>query len=437
MYTISKLSFIMASISKTKPSKPQRQLPALPQSVSNFWQNFFVLIIYSVIFWVFDAFQNLDFFFRFTIFATLITLTIAIGEKILYKRVVSKPKGKRSFSRNFYRYIGMIITLSVIAFFYWLFPEYRKDYYSAVLDYFKYIALFCVIAGYPYFYYLDSAENDGYLELGRFVFFKNKKPDLSILAEHSRKWLIKGFFLPLMIIYCSNHIKGLQELNYEELFSFQSKWIWYTFIYKFSYYMDVAFAAIGYLFTLKIFNSEIKSTEPTLLGWFVALMCYTPFWTLFSSSYLQYGNGYSFHHFLLGWTCLICAIAILFCLLIYGLSTVALGIRFSNLTYRGLVSDGPYRFTKHPAYVAKNISWWLISVPFWPVLNWHESFRLSFMLFLLNVIYYIRAKTEENHLSKYKEYVEYGLAMNQRSIFRHVAKVLPFLKYKAPVGYKK
>ena len=43
---------------------------------------------------------------------------------------------------------------------------------------------------------------------------------------------------------------------------------------------------------------------------------------------------------------------------------------------------------------------------------------------------YLRAKTEERHLSHYREYVEYAQMMNDKSIFRWVAKLLPFLKYK-------
>ena len=38
--------------------------------------------------------------------------------------------------------------------------------------------------------------------------------------------------------------------------------------------------------------------------------------------------------------------------------------RFSNLTHRGIITNGPYRYSKHPAYLAKNLSWWLVSMPF-------------------------------------------------------------------------
>ncbi len=49
---------------------------------------------------------------------------------------------------------------------------------------------------------------------------------------------------------------------------------------------------------------------------------------------------------------------------IYAWATMAFGIRFSNLTYRGVLTNGPYRFTRHPAYVAKNLFWWCSTLPF-------------------------------------------------------------------------
>jgi protein-S-isoprenylcysteine O-methyltransferase Ste14 len=93
----------------------------------------------------------------------------------------------------------------------------------------------------------------------------------------------------------------------------------------------------------------------------------------------------------------------------YAWATVAFGIRFSNLTYRGVLTGGPYAFTRHPAYLAKNTFWWCASMPFmvdpW---SWTNSLRNAFFLGCVSAIYYWRAKTEERHLlaedPKYGEY---------------------------------
>ncbi|MFZ4126163.1 MAG: methyltransferase family protein, partial [Rickettsiales bacterium] len=120
------------------------------------------------------------------------------------------------------------------------------------------------------------------------------------------------------------------------------------------------------------------------------------------------------------------------CLAIYVSSTISLGVRFSNLTYRGLVTNGCYRFSKHPGYVGKNLSWWLISIPFISNEGVGTAIAHSAALIGINVIYFIRARTEERHLSNYPEYVEYALVMNERSIFAPLAKRVPFLIYKKP-----
>ena len=103
---------------------------------------------------------------------------------------------------------------------------------------------------------------------------------------------------------------------------------------------------------------------------------------------------------------------------IYAWATVVFGIRFSNLTYRGVLTNGPYRFTRHPAYLSKNLFWWCSVMPFLvtsgsPI----DAVRNTFFLLMVNAIYYWRARTEEAHLlaedPKYREYYEwmeqYGL----------------------------
>ena len=55
--------------------------------------------------------------------------------------------------------------------------------------------------------------------------------------------------------------------------------------------------------------------------------------------------------------------ALLFLTAIYAWATVAFGMRFSNLTYRGILTHGPYRWTRHPAYLSKNLFWWCRRCP--------------------------------------------------------------------------
>jgi protein-S-isoprenylcysteine O-methyltransferase Ste14 len=97
---------------------------------------------------------------------------------------------------------------------------------------------------------------------------------------------------------------------------------------------------------------------------------------------------------------------------IYAWATFAFGIRFSNLTYRGVLTNGPYRYTRHPAYLSKNLFWWCSVLPFLVTSgSWLDAVRNTVFLGLVSTIYYWRARTEEAHLlgedPRYREYYDW------------------------------
>jgi protein-S-isoprenylcysteine O-methyltransferase Ste14 len=100
---------------------------------------------------------------------------------------------------------------------------------------------------------------------------------------------------------------------------------------------------------------------------------------------------------------------------VYAWATVVFGIRFSNLTYRGVITNGPYRFTRHPAYLSKNLFWWASVLPF--MVNTGsiaDAVRNSIFLLVVNGIYYWRARTEEAHLlAEDPKYADYHAWMEQ------------------------
>jgi hypothetical protein len=207
--------------------------------------------------------------------------------------------------------------------------------------------------------------------------------------------------------------------------------MFYDYMYNLLYSIDLLYVSAGYLLTLKLFDSHIRTTEPTLFGWIVALHCYQPFWSLFSNSYIAYDDGYFWGNMLANHyeVYKLYGTIILLLITIYVLSTVVFGVRFSNLTNRGIITNGPYRLMKHPAYISKNISWWLISIPFISFEGTDVALKHSILLIILNIVYYLRAKTEERHLSLDPVYVEYATAMNEKGMFKRLYKILPFLRY--------
>ncbi len=97
---------------------------------------------------------------------------------------------------------------------------------------------------------------------------------------------------------------------------------------------------------------------------------------------------------------------------IYAWATVVFGLRFSNLTYRGVITNGPYRWTRHPAYLSKNLFWWFATMPFLVTSgSMAEAIRNTLLLGVVSAVYYWRARTEEAHLlledPKYREYYDW------------------------------
>ena len=96
----------------------------------------------------------------------------------------------------------------------------------------------------------------------------------------------------------------------------------------------------------------------------------------------------------------------------YAWATFAFGLRFSNLTYRGVLTNGPYRFTRHPAYVSKNLFWWCATLPFLVQdgSSAVETIRNCFFLLVVNAIYFWRQDRGSFLLredAKYREYHAY------------------------------
>jgi hypothetical protein len=61
-----------------------------------------------------------------------------------------------------------------------------------------------------------------------------------------------------------------------------------------------------------------------------------------------------------------------------------------------------------------------------------EALRNSLLLGGVNMIYFLRARTEERHLSRDPTYVEYALWMNEHGLFAFIGRWFPLLRYKPP-----
>lgn len=274
---------------------------------------------------------------------------------------------------------------------------------SVLLNIFEYIPLFFVLKS--IFLFIDKKNGHGYdffAKIGKAIIIKDTKSVFDYIKINS----IKFFYLPLMFYIAGNLSFNVSGIIESRSVSQQ----WYYFLFNFLYLIDVSVAIIGYSHASPALNSQIRSTNPYVSGWIFALICYAPFnmflalstgLKAFSSpEWYNYIDINSSVGFLYG--------AIIISLTaIYVWGTLSFGLKFSNLTNRGIITHGPYKYFKHPSYISKNISWWLIYVPFMYGNDWVESTLMCLMCLSFNVIYFFRAITEEMHLKEDSDYINY------------------------------
>lgn len=251
------------------------------------------------------------------------------------------------------------------------------------------------------FFLLMLSKNISSLKSGIFNSHTEKQQFLFVL--------IKIIFIPIMlnffIIYVIYFIEYFRK--FENFYSLFSGYSWFFLLTSVIFSIDTLFFSFGYIVESKRLNNMVKSVDPTLLGWLSALACYKPFNNVTYKLFPFFIDENIFWKNELMTTLLYVSIIIFY--LIFVWATLALGHKCSNLTNRGIVSRGPYRFVRHPAYSAKIIAWCLFCIPVF-------NFKVFISMLIWTIIYFIRAYTEEKHLANDPDYLHYCEKVRYRFI---------------------
>ncbi|WP_284124864.1 methyltransferase family protein [Parerythrobacter aestuarii] len=314
--------------------------------------------------------------------------------------------------------IGLWATWAIIAGFYCLGRWYWDGQYQFAMQVLSLALVPMLVLSIPYVIWLDRRmiePRDHAWHFGAMLLAREAY-DPDEVKKHWRAWAIKGFFGAFMISILPGGFQQVVEADFTVLAQNPAQFAWTLIALLFV--VDVQLGTVGYLVTFRPLDAHIRSGNPFLAGWVAALLCYPPFVFGFMGgegiiAYEVYTPGWT-HWFagnplLLGlWGAML-----VFLTAIYAWATVAFGIRFSNLTYRGVLTNGPYRFTRHPAYISKNLFWWLSVLPFLVSADGSivDVIRNTFFLGVTSAIYYWRARTEEAHLlaedPKYRAYYDW------------------------------
>jgi protein-S-isoprenylcysteine O-methyltransferase Ste14 len=246
-----------------------------------------------------------------------------------------------------------------------------------------------------------------------------------------RALLVKMFFTPLMtVFFCDQfpHLvmnmhymaNGLQSALATSSYThnqFNSDFFNISIALIFS--IDVGLAWCGYVVSSRWVDNQTTSAEPSMLGWVVCLACYPPFQFILGLYFgapgerdlLQFENQ---------WPVTIFTAMMLMSYVVYMSATLWFGVRFSNLTNRGIIRKGPFAIIRHPAYASKNFSWWIVMFPVVVYNATHTGLWIAISqtlgLILMTYVYYLRALTEERHLSADPAYLEYCKQVRYRFI---------------------
>ena len=226
---------------------------------------------------------------------------------------------------------------------------------------------------------------------------------------------VKGFYVPLMtVFFVDQFLHLIKNFSWMQGPSFALASVnlrdVHNVSHSFIFAVDVGLAWCGYVVSSRWIKNTIFSAEPTFLGWFVALACYPPHNRLLG---VYFGTPGEDAFFAIPDPRVVTFFAICsilsFC--VYTSATVVFGLRFSNLTHRGVITTGPYAYIRHPAYASKNFSWWCVMLPFaiyqiYTTRSWEPMLQVVGMV-LMSFVYYWRAITEERHLSRDPEYRKY------------------------------
>lgn len=221
--------------------------------------------------------------------------------------------------------------------------------------------------------------------------------------------LLKFIYLPMMIEFMIAN----WDLMHGKIWLLQSTTPQLSFRYFnlviFPIAIDILFIgecvlyAFGYAFESSRLKNRVKSVDPTVLGWVVALCCYPPF-NGFVNTYVSWftTDDPEFSSELLTGGI---RMAVLGLFLIYFWGALSLGAKCSNLTNRGIVTTGAFSLVRHPAYAAKNLAWWLGLLP--ALSNQAVVIPALLSMGFWSFLYYLRAITEERHLMADPDYQEY------------------------------
>lgn len=219
-------------------------------------------------------------------------------------------------------------------------------------------------------------------------------------------FIVRGYFIPVMVVQVYSGLRDGVALSDGALTgtSLLAVLGWITALL---WLADSLSASTGYALESRWMENRSRSVDLTVSGWVICLCCYPPLnqvtGTLFAFGPTVVSTDPA--------ALVVPSLGLLYALkivevvvlsaLVY--SDLSLGPSGVNITLKKVQTRGPYGVVRHPATVCKLTFWWVQSL-------FYTAFWTPEMIFghlMWNVIYILRALSEERHLKQFPEYREY------------------------------
>jgi protein-S-isoprenylcysteine O-methyltransferase Ste14 len=285
------------------------------------------------------------------------------------------------------------------------------------------------------------SQKGGY-QLGLLLVGRMHEVDWHLLRDDLLSWAIRGFFLP--INFCEL-VWTIAAIRGHELSFLSGPWVTSEYyLLLMIYALIIAAVAPGYLFGARLIRTETKAISSSWFAWTVTLACYSPFETAFFINWFDYNPSTPDPFWLQPWVAHLESVPLLLALvgvvilvfsLIHLWAEAQFGIRSSNLSNRGIITTGAYRFCKHPVYASKCVVWLLIWMPFLSGVNILDDLRLTVLWACVCGIYMLRSLAEEKLLANDPAYVAYALWIDEHGMFKTLGKICPPLSFSWRLAY--
>lgn len=347
------------------------------------------------------------------------------------------------FARTITKFLGVLVGIFFIFFIVWLFPHYddsRLPFLSEaaplVLSFIVPVTFIIILAT----EYILGEKKDGTYQFGLLAQLRLREIDWTIFFDGVREWILRCFFLLInfygAVWYVANYRRnGLPDFH--ENFP--------GFIMQ----LDLAIFGLivlsilpGYIFASRLIDTDLKKVDRTWFGWMINLSCYPPFNAAIFGSLVTYRPAadlapmygdlpvWAFHTLQSPPLMYAIATLIIFFAFIHLWGEAIVGIRAANISSRGIITTGPFAFTRHPIYVSKCFQWAFLYFPILNAIGILNMVQSGILFLLVCAIYTGRALSEERLLATNEKYVKYALYMDEKSVFAFVGRWFPIMTFR-------